>query len=136
MSYVGVIAPILFALRLAIGSTAIEIAALLMIRGWGIIVLCLTNNALIQGIGQLSALVIGRDLRQHGPVYLDRASSNLIPTMKTRHLPRVLFKLRFDLCLFDYYGVYGFHLLSEGAQVAFLDAFLLCMVTIIIRNFR
>ena len=47
MSYVVVIAPILFALRLAIGSTAIEIAALLMIRGWGIIVLCLTNNALI-----------------------------------------------------------------------------------------
>ena len=59
MSYVVVIAPILFALRLAIGSTAIEIAALLMIRGWGIIVLRLTNYALIQGIGQLSALVIG-----------------------------------------------------------------------------
>ena len=56
--------------------------------------------------------------------------------MKTRHLPRVLFKLRFDLRLFDYYGVYGFHLLSEGAQVAFLDAFLLCIVTIIICNFR
>ena len=51
MIYAGVIAPILFALRLAIGITTIEIAALLMIRGWGIIVLRLTNYALIQGVG-------------------------------------------------------------------------------------
>ena len=118
MSQICVIAPILFPLRLIIDITAIKIAALLVIIGCCIITLRLANDTHIQGVGQLSALVIGRNLRQHGPIDLDRTSSKLVPALQTRHLPGLLFKLRYDLCLLYNNGIVGYHMFGERSQIA------------------
>ena len=74
-------------------------------------------------------------LRQHGPIDFDRTRRHLVPALQTRHLSGVLFQLGFDLCLLYYHWVNGFHVFGEGARIHFIDAILLCAITIIIGNF-